>query len=89
MAETETLMCPKCGLENPVDARRCRRYPEDLLRMRWDNLQLAVTGLNLTWNASESIDRSVTGIRRIAIYFLILSIIGAAFEILAIFGLFR
>jgi hypothetical protein len=77
MAEnTALLRCPKCGLGNSPSDRKC-----EALSCRYD--------LKSDIECLRSIDLSLKGIRRIAIWFLILSILSVLIGFLAASGAFR
>jgi hypothetical protein len=72
MDETvETTRCPRCGFENVLDAKECAgTLPECHAQLKTD------------FECQRSIDVSLITIRRIAKWWLVLSIAGALFGLL-------
>jgi len=77
MSENTTLLrCPKCGMVNSPSDRKC-----EALSCSYD--------LKSDLECLRSIDLSLKGIKRIAIWFLILSILSVLIGLLAASGVFR
>jgi hypothetical protein len=75
MAETEALLrCPKCGRPNSPSDRKC---------------SFCSYALKSEIECVRSIDRSLKGIRRIAIWFLVISILSVVIGFMAAAGAFR
>jgi hypothetical protein len=95
MAETETLKCPSCGYANDSTARHCtspggcRTYLKselECLRSIDDALSAVLVKIH---NETSESNSSLETIKHIAIWFLIMSILGLALGFLAATGEFR
>ncbi len=76
MIEEAVTKCPKCGLENKPDSKRCAAPSCHYY-------------LKSEIECLRSMDRSLKGIRRIAIWFLVLSCLSLLVGLLAAGGAFR
>jgi hypothetical protein len=82
MAESETARCPKCGHENRLAARVCEA-------LGGEGRPSCSYPLKSEIECLRSIDRSLKGIRRIAIWFLVVSILSVLVGFMAAAGAFR
>ena len=78
MAETETTKCPVCGFENGIDAKVCgKKFPGALFKHSCN------AHLKTDLESLRSIDLSLGAIKSILTWWLVLSILGAAFYVLS------